>query len=247
MRIVGLALVLAVSGVPAAGCAQQPRLLWQSPGAEVWGDVVTPGAPGPHPAVILLYGSTGWRADYLDLARAYADSGFVALILDYYARTGGARIGSAEKLRKWETWRRTVQNTVEYLRSMPVVDGRRIALVGYSRGAFLAVSVGASIPSVAAVVDFYGGGGGGTLPLEEEVKGLPPLLILHGEDDRIVPVSFAHELRDAVVAAGGQVDMRLFPGQRHAFNAPWAATYSDSAAQQAFGVVIAFLRARFRD
>lgn len=247
MRIPGLALLLIILAWPANVQAQQPRLL-SPPGApEVWGELVTPATPGPHPAVILLYGSTGWRAEYIDIARAFADSGFVALVLDYYAGTGGAPIGSAEKLRKWETWRRTVRNAADYLRALPSVDGGRIALVGYSRGAFLAVSVGASIPSVVAVVDYYGGGGGGTHPLAEEVKGLPPLLILHGEDDGIVPVRFARELRAAAVAAGVPVEMRLFPGQRHAFNAPWVPTYSERAAQEAFAVTIAFLRARFRD
>ncbi|MEJ2679634.1 MAG: dienelactone hydrolase family protein [Gemmatimonadota bacterium] len=247
MRIPGLALLAMLFAWPAHGQAQQPRLLSPPDAPEVRGELVTPATPGRHPAVILLHGSAGWRTEYIDIARAFADSGFVALVLDYYAGTGGAPIGSAEKLRKWEIWRRTVRNAADYLRSLPSVAGGRIALVGYSRGAFLAVSVGASIPSVVAVVDYFGGGGGGILPLAEEVKGLPPLLILHGQDDRIVPVSFARELRDAAVAAGVPVEMRLFPGQRHAFNAPWSPTYSERAARKAFAVTIAFLRARFQD
>jgi dienelactone hydrolase len=50
--------------------------------------------------------------------------------------------------------------------------------VGYSRGAFLAVSVASSIPKVAAVVDFYGGGPAGSG--DEKDWRFPPLLILHG-------------------------------------------------------------------
>lgn len=210
----------------------------------MWGIVDLPDGPGPHPGVLLLHGLSGWRPGYQDLARGLSEAGFATLTLDYYAQTGGASIGSDEKLQKWEEWRRTVRNAVRHLRSLPSVDGGGIALVGISRGAFLAVSSGASTPGVSAVVNFYGGGGGGTLSLEEEVVGLPPLLILHGEEDGVVPVSFAHRLRAAALEAGVEVEIHLYPGEEHAFNLPWVATYSPSAARDAFDRTVAFLRTR---
>jgi carboxymethylenebutenolidase len=193
--------------------------------------------------VILLHGSSGWRPEYLEIADRFTEAGFVALALDYYAETGGAPVGSAEKLQKWESWRRTVQGAGSFLGGLTSVAQDRIALVGYSRGAFLAVSTAASMPSVGAVVDFYGGGGGGTLSLEEEVKGLPPLLILHGEKDSVVPVSFADTLRAAVMKAGGKVESHLFPEGRHAFNARWSRTYSPESDVESFALVLAFLSA----
>lgn len=240
-----LAIALLSISLPTLGGAQQSALL-TAPDAtpSLWGALRIPPAPGPHPAVILLYGSAGWRAGYLEIADRLAEAGFAALVLDYYAGTGGAPVGSQEKLRKWEAWRHVVQEAGAFLQGLPSVAGDRLALVGYSRGAFLAVSVAASMPAVRAVVDFYGGGGGGTRSIEQEVKGLPPLLILHGEDDSVVPVRFAQELRSAVDAAGGTVEMHLFPGEGHAFNAPWAGTYSPQAADRSLALAIAFLRAR---
>jgi len=116
--------------------------------------------------------------------------------------------------------------------------------VGYSRGAFLAVSVASSVPAVRAVVDYFGGGGGGTESLEQEVEGFPPLLILHGDADSIVPIRFAYELRDAVIEAGGEVEWHVYPGADHAFNAPFAPTYSEAAAADAFARTFDFLRRR---
>jgi carboxymethylenebutenolidase len=181
---------------------------------------------------------------YADAAKALADSGFVTLALDYYAETGGAAVGSDEKLRKWPQWKETVRNAVEYLQALPSVSGRPIGLVGYSRGAFLAVSVASSVSGVRAVVDLFGGGGGGTDSLEHEARDFPPLLILHGEADDVVPVRFAHNLRDAVIAHGGEVEMHLYADAGHAFTAPFAPTYSEPAALDAFRRTIEFLRRR---
>ena len=244
MRI-GALLLLVSLWIPRHGCAQESRLL-TPPGATpgIWGALEAPDDPGPHPAVILLYGSSGWRPGYVDLAQRFADSGFVVLVLDYYAETGGAPIGSEEKLRKWEAWREAVREAVTYLQGLPEVMGEHIALVGYSRGAFLAVSVAATIPEVHGVVDYFGGGGGGPLPLNEEVIGLPPLLILHGQKDQVVPVSFARALQAAVLEAGGEVEMHLFPEADHAFNAPWAGTYAPEAEAEAWLLTLAFLRAQ---
>jgi carboxymethylenebutenolidase len=96
---------------------------------------------------------------------------------------------------------------------------------------------------VRAVVDFFGGGGG-TQSLDEEARGLPPLLILHGEADHIIPVSRAYELRDAVIAHGGEVEMQIYPGAEHGFSGPWTPWYSEPEAADSFRRTIDFLARR---
>jgi dienelactone hydrolase len=164
----------------------------------------------------------------------------VTLALDYYAETGGAPAGSSERLEKWPHWKATVRNAADHLRGLPSVSGQPVGLVGFSRGAFLAVSVASSVAGVQAVVDFYGGGG--TDSLQQEVRGFPALLILHGDADEVVPVKFARDLRDAVTAQGGEVTMKLYPGVGHGFNLPRARTYSDSASLDALRSMVEFLR-----
>jgi carboxymethylenebutenolidase len=75
---------------------------------------------------------------------------------------------------------------------------------------------------------------------------MPPLLILHGEADTVVPVSHAYRLRQAVVEQGGEVEMHLYPGAEHAFNAPWRPTYSEAEASDSLRRTIEFLAERLR-
>jgi carboxymethylenebutenolidase len=207
----------------------------------VWGVIELPRTPGPHPAVIILPGSSGWRPDYAKVAEEFADSGFVALALDYYAETG-RDTSRSDKIQKLPVWQSTIRNAVICLRQSASVSG--IGLVGYSRGAFLAVSVASSIPELSAVVDFIGGGGVWGREIDDEVLHFPPLIIFHGEADSVVPVRFAYQLRDAVASHGGEVEVHIYPGAEHGFNAPWIAAYSDSLTADTWKHTVDFLRRR---
>jgi acetyl esterase/lipase len=78
--------------------------------------------------------------------------------------------------------------------------------------------------------------------IEEDVEGLPPILILHGDADTVVPVSFAHTLQEAVVAAGGEAELQIYRGAGHSFNAPFSSGCSATAADDAHRQTIKFLR-----
>jgi len=228
-------------------CAQVPsphRLTGPDITPAVWGILEVPSTPGPHAAVVLLPGSYGWRPDYARFARRFADSGFVALALDYYAESGRGA-SPADESRNWPVWQSTVRNAVTYLEATPAVAGRPIGLVGYSRGAFLAISVAGSAPPVGAVVDFYGAGSDDDPP-SLGIPQFPPLLILHGEADTEVPVALAHRLYDRMRAHGGDVEMHLYPGAAHAFNAPWASGYSDADAADSWRRTMTFLEQRLK-
>jgi len=212
----------------------EPKRLSGPEDSLVVGVLEFPAGEGPHPAVVILHGAAGWHPRYIRMARLLADSGFVALALDYYAGTGSSLIASSEKLEKWPSYQTSIRNAVSYLHTLPAVEGRPIGLLGFSRGAFLAISVAASIPSVEAVVDFFGGGGGGSQPLEQEIAGLPPLLILHGGNDQVVPVSFAHNLKDAVIKNNGIVEMQIYPEEGHGL--------SEVTLPDAFRKTVKFLR-----
>lgn len=238
-RLLALPLVFAAC----TGSVPSPhRLTGPEVSPAVWGILEVPSSPGPHAAVLLLPGSYGWRPDYARFARTFADSGFVALAIDYYAETGRGA-SPAEESRNWPAWQATVRNAVAYLAATPAVAGRPIGLVGYSRGAFLAISVAGSAPPVGAVVDFYGGGSDADPP-EAQIPHFPPILILHGEADSVVPVALAHRLYERVRARGGDAEMHLYPGAQHVFNAPWASSYSKADATDAWRRTIAFLRRR---
>lgn len=227
-----------------AARAQKAALLTPdsvSPG--IYGFLATPPKPGIYPGLIILHGSAGWRPAYAEYARMLADSGFAALAIDYYAETG-PDTGSVQASHLWPIWQATVRRAAQWLAGQPSAAGSNIGLVGISRGAFLAVSVAASMPNVNAVVDFYGGVNTRGRTVEEQVHNFPPLLILHGEADTVVPVAYAHKLCEAVTRSGGEVEMHLYPGVHHAFNGTFSPTYSEQAAVDSFRRTVEFLKRR---
>jgi dienelactone hydrolase len=163
-------------------------------------------------------GSAGWREFYPQLAHALADSGFAALALDYYGDTG-LDTSSADAAMKRPVWRASIRNAVAHL-AASASAGRAVALMGFSRGGFLAIEVGASLPAVKAVVEYFGGGATDPDSLRQQIRGHPPLLILHGDADTVVPVTHAYRLRDAVLAQGGVVEVQIYPGANHGSTTP---------------------------
>lgn len=73
------------------------------------------------------------------------------------------------------------------------MDGERVGIVGLSLGGFVGLSCATQKElRVAAVVSGFGG-----LPKEkcDTVKWLPPTLIVHGDEDEVVPFQYAIALR----------------------------------------------------
>jgi carboxymethylenebutenolidase len=206
----------------------------------VWGVLRTPRGGTPRPGVVVLPGSSGWHSQYVEIAGTLAAAGFVAMALDYLAESGREPSPEAE-MHHWQTWEDTVRNAIGHLQQTWCRHHPPIGLVGYSLGAYLAVSVASALPEVKAVVEFFGGGGRGPKSLEDQVSALPPLLILHGEADSVVPLASGCQLRDAALAQGRHVEMHTYPGAEHAFNASWNPHYSESEAADSTLRTIEFL------
>lgn len=93
-------------------------------------------------------------------------------------------------------------------------DGR-MALVGFSQGTMMALHVALrrAVP-VGGVVGFSGrllDDGS----LAKEIKVRPPMLLIHGEADEVVPVSSLGEAETGLKAAGVMVETMRRPGLAH--------------------------------
>jgi dipeptidyl aminopeptidase/acylaminoacyl peptidase len=113
------------------------------------------------------------------------------------------------------------------LAAQPGVDPDRLAIVGISLGAALALETAEGDRRVKAVVDYFG-----PLPegLAAKTPRLPPTLILHGAQDRIVPVSNAYALETLLKQTGTPHEIQVYPGQGHGLT---GAAQFDSAARVA--------------
>jgi len=56
-------------------------------------------------------------------------------------------------------------------------------------------------------------------PLEYATAAFPPVLLIHGNQDEVVPVGEATRMYEALVAAGGTAEIHVFAGQPHGFDA----------------------------
>ena len=178
----------------------------------------TPSTVGRHPAIIMLHGAALCPTDleqFHEMCRALADRGFYAEFVEYYdaASYADLTIDEAETFRAWFG---AIHSTLDALDKSPTVDPKRIAMMGFSQGAYLATGCGAMFPDqVAAVVEYYGGL---IPPLRDRAKLMPPTLILHGARDSIIPVAEATDLDKLLTAAGRPHEIHIYPDADHGFN-----------------------------
>jgi alpha-beta hydrolase superfamily lysophospholipase len=105
---------------------------------------------GPAPIVVMAHGLSGTRRDGLGpFAERFAAAGFSALVFDHrgFGDSGGEP-DLFQPRRQLEDWRAAIA----FARSLPGVDGERLATFGSSMGGGNALAAAADDPSVAAVV-----------------------------------------------------------------------------------------------
>ncbi len=127
------------------------------------GTLTLPRRGGPHPAAVLITGlsphernngSPPWMP-LRDLADALTRAGIAVLRVD--DRGVGQSTGDHAPSTTFDE-AEDVRTEVAWLRARHGIDGRRIALVGYSEGGLIAPMVAASDSSIACIVTFAGPG-----------------------------------------------------------------------------------------
>lgn len=90
-----------------------------------------------------------------------------------------------------------------------------LALVGFSQGTMMALHVGLRRdPAPAAILGYSGAllGGAG---LAKEIRSRPPILLIHGDADEIVPIEAMHAALNALNEAGCPARFHISPGLGH--------------------------------
>jgi len=177
-------------------------------------DHYPPNHHGSSPAVILIHGSGGPMHGVDPFAGQAAHFGVHVFALHYFERTGHSWVASSQIEQHFLVWLETLKDAVSFVASQPGVDAERIGLLGFSLGAYLALALATRDSRIAAVAELFGG-----LP-EQFTAGagnLPPVLILHGEQDTTVPVEQAHELERILQRHKIPYRIKIYPDQGHVF------------------------------
>jgi carboxymethylenebutenolidase len=193
----------------------QSQTSFESGGKEIHLDCFLPSANGERfPTVIGLHGSGGGHVSMAEPANMLAAQGFAVYVLHYFDRTGTTEADRATMFRHFPVWMKTLWDSVSFVTRQPHVDAARIGLLGFSLGAYLALSNAAIDSRVQAVVEFFGG-----LPKEMKffMRRLCPTLILHGDADSTVPVEEAYHLQTVLEKKHIAYEMQIYPGAGHGF------------------------------
>jgi phospholipase/carboxylesterase len=91
-----------------------------------------------------------------------------------------------------------------YLADMPGHDPHPVVLIGFSQGGVMSVETGVNYAGkIAAIVSMSGYMPEPGKTLEKPKAPLDtPILLIHGNEDAIVPITLGHQMNDALKAAG---------------------------------------------
>lgn len=203
-------------------------------------DLHLPPGPGPYPAIVYLHGG-GWRRGSrrttipATLCESLAERGFAVAAADYRL-SGEARFpAQLDDVRAAIAWLRSEVDCVRtflwgesagaHLALLAALDGGDVDgvvawypptdllgladdLTGVADGSREAGLLGAAPrdnPDLAKRAS----------PLTFARRGAPPILLMHGDADDLVPATQSVRLAEALQAAGAPVELDLVPGARH--------------------------------
>jgi phospholipase/carboxylesterase len=90
-----------------------------------------------------------------------------------------------------------------------------VALVGFSQGTMMALQTGLRLSETLAAIVGFSGHLAGAARLAAEIKAKPPVLLIHGSSDEVIPVPAIHHARATLAAAGVPVEWHIRPGLGH--------------------------------
>ena len=96
----------------------------------------------------------------------------------------------------------------------------RLALVGFSQGTMMALHLGLAMKTPPAAILGYSGVIAVPPTYDEALRGArPPVMLIHGEADEVIPVDALHMTREALNQALVPVEWHVRPGLGHGIDA----------------------------
>lgn len=209
-------------------------------GATILGYLARPAGNGPFPAVLICHENRGLLDHFKDVARRFADAGYVSLAVDLVSREGGTDIATAEQVRSAlssppDRHVRDFQAGLRHLQTLAYVRGDRIGMTGFCFGGGITWLMAARTPELRAAVPFYGS----NPPLDEVPNLRAAVLGMYGELDRFINPGIP-AIEEAMARSNKTFEKIIYPGAQHAFFNDTGQSYNAEAARAAWARTLAW-------
>jgi dienelactone hydrolase len=179
---------------------------------------------GKRPGVLMLHRRAGMSDLTLENTKMYARQGYVVFAPDIFGKD--VRPKTVPEMQAQTTiytkdrplMRARTQAGFDVLRANPMVDTSKIAIVGYCFGGEVAVEFAETGAPIVGSVTIHGSFRGYPPEGAKNIHG--PVLILHGADDPVAPMTEVIALLDQLRAAKVSWELNLYSGTEHGFSTP---------------------------
>ena len=214
-----------------------------------------PLGPGPYPGIVLVHHLPGWDELYREMARRFAQHGYVTLCPNMFYRFGhGSPEEAAAKARAAggvpdESVIGDCTAAQELLRSLPYSSGK-VGIIGSCSGGRHAFLVACRVKGFDAVVECWGGRvvqapadltpAQPVAPIDYTKDLASPLLGLFGNDDQSPSPDHVNQHEAELKKYGKDYEFHRYDGAGHAFWYYDRPAYRPQQAMDGWGKVFAF-------
>lgn len=204
------------------------------------GYLARPEGDGPFPGIVIIHEAFGLNENIKDIARRFADQGYVAFAVDLFAGRNRVicmfRFMSGQLLNSLNSSGvHDLKAALSFLSAQPGVDDSRLGAVGYCMGGSFAIAWACADDRLKAIAPYYGTN---PRPLEAVARLCPVVGSYPGND---FTASSGRKLDVELDRFNVPHDIKIYPGAKHSFfNDTSRSSYNEAAAKDSWERVLAF-------
>ncbi|NMP24223.1 dienelactone hydrolase family protein [Sulfobacillus sp. DSM 109850] len=216
-------------------------------GAAIEAYVARPQEPGHYPGVIVIHEAFGPVEHIHDVARRFANRGYIAIAPNLYSRVGTPNPSDTQEVFKKMFGLqdgqivRDLEGAASYLRATGYSNGK-VGVIGFCSGGRQTLLMASSSHAVDAAVDCWGGFIRSATPDAATTPERPtpiidmaenvscPLFVVIGEEDQNPSPEDGELLSKRLKQAGKDFQLKVYRNAGHAFFADYRPNYREKAA-----------------